>query len=275
MNNGQYLVISANIVPVISGSVQRKALRFYDSQNIDHLLKSLDIADTIPTETESSEIELQIGNDYYLDIILSLKIEIQPGLYLLASKLGWILTGRTNECESSADKTNMLILTYVRKTYNNWVLADFVYHDGSTLVKSSVRWGNRKVLGGRTRISVTECIVIIQAHDAHIICKVKTYFVALHVNYKKKKKTICQFEGMKLDHRNYLDLNEKTCLQGYRPCKTQTNLECWNIACSKFINYTFLGANNKGADQTARMCGMVCAFDVCMHLRQVFSRHGP
>ena len=51
----------------------------------------------------------------------------------------------------------------------------------------------------------------------------ETYFVVRHVNYKKKK-TICQFEGMKLDHRNYLDLNEKTCLQGFRPCKAQTNL---------------------------------------------------
>ena len=56
------------------------------------------------------------------------------------------------------------------------------------LLKSSERWGNRKVLGwigtGGTRISVTECIVITQAHDAHI-CKVKTFetnFVARHVN---------------------------------------------------------------------------------------------
>ena len=32
LNNDQYLDISANIVPVISGSAQRKALRFYDSQ---------------------------------------------------------------------------------------------------------------------------------------------------------------------------------------------------------------------------------------------------
>ena len=62
------------------------------------------------------------------------------------------------------------------------------------LLKSSERWGNRKVLGwigtGGTRISVTECIVITQAHDAHI-CRVETFetcFVAQHVNYKKKKK---------------------------------------------------------------------------------------
>ena len=61
----------------------------------------------------------------------------------------------------------------------------------------------------------------------YVKSKVKTFetnFVARHVNYEKKK-TICQFvEGMKLDHRNYLDLNEKTCLQGFRPCNTQTSL---------------------------------------------------
>ena len=47
------------------------------------------------------------------------------------------------------------------------------------------------------------------------------------------------------------------------------------IACSKFINYTFLGAKTKGADQTAWMCRLVCAFDVRMQLHKVFSRHGP
>ena len=109
LNNGQYLDISANIVPVISGSVQRKALRFYDSQNIDNLVKSLDMADTIPTKTESSEIELLIGNDYYLDIILSQKIEVQPGLYLLASKLGRILTGRTHEIVANIEKAFLQI----------------------------------------------------------------------------------------------------------------------------------------------------------------------
>ena len=45
-----------------------------------------------------------------------------------------------------------------------------------------------------------------------------------------------------------------------------SSVECWNIACSKFIIYTFLGANNKGADQTAQMCRPVCAFDVSMQL---------
>ena len=89
-----------------------------------------------------------------------------------------------------------------------------------------------------TCISVTECIVITQAHDAHIYVKSKRlkHTLLLDTLIIRRKKTICQFEGMKLDHRNYLDLNES---------------------------------------QTARMCRLVCAFDVCMQLRQVFSQHGP
>ncbi|MCG8049164.1 MAG: hypothetical protein N0E48_26780, partial [Candidatus Thiodiazotropha endolucinida] len=90
----------------------RKALKFCDSQNIDHLVRSLDMADTIPSETESADVELLVGNDYYLDIILTQKIEVQPGLYLLASKLGWILTGRTTEGVSNQEETSMLTLTY-------------------------------------------------------------------------------------------------------------------------------------------------------------------
>lgn len=38
-------------------------------------------------------------------------MELQPGLYLLSSKLGWMLTGRTCEQESEHYISNMLILT--------------------------------------------------------------------------------------------------------------------------------------------------------------------
>ena len=53
-----------------------------------------------------------IGNDYYLDLILPQKIEIQKGLYVLGSKLGWILAGRTAETVENTAEPSMLILTY-------------------------------------------------------------------------------------------------------------------------------------------------------------------
>ena len=36
-----------------------------------------------------------------------------------------------------------------------------------------------------------------------------------------------------------------------------------NLSCSKFRYDAFRKANNKGADQTARMPRLVCTFDVC------------
>ena len=103
--------LSANIVPKISGTIQRKSIRL-SSESVEHLVNSVDLADQIPSEDESSTIELLIGNDFYLDLIMSQKIEIQPGLYLLGSKLGWILTGRTNESTGDTSESSMLTLTY-------------------------------------------------------------------------------------------------------------------------------------------------------------------
>ena len=42
LNNGEYLQVSANIVPIISGTVQRKAIKFHSSQNLDHLVRSFE-----------------------------------------------------------------------------------------------------------------------------------------------------------------------------------------------------------------------------------------
>ena len=67
----------ANIVPTISGTIQRKSMKL-SSEHLEHLVKSVELADSIPSENESSTTELLIGNDFYLDLILSQKIEIHP-----------------------------------------------------------------------------------------------------------------------------------------------------------------------------------------------------
>ena len=112
LNNGQYFKVTANIVPVISGSIIRKHIDMSSLGHLEHLLKSVDMADTIPTETESSSVEILIGNDYYLDLVLPQRLELQPGLYLLSSKFGWILTGRTSEVTETMNENNFLILSH-------------------------------------------------------------------------------------------------------------------------------------------------------------------
>ena len=69
------------------------------------------MADDLPTGRENSSVELLTGNDYYLDIILPQKMEVQLGLFMLGSKLGSILSGRTSENIERKVEQNMLILT--------------------------------------------------------------------------------------------------------------------------------------------------------------------
>ena len=112
LKDGSTLRINANVVPQIAGSIQRRPVNHKSFQNWEYLWGEFPLADDLPKEIETSSIDLLIGNDYYLDIILPQKIEVQTGLYMLGSKLGWILSGRTSENVSNITETGMLILTY-------------------------------------------------------------------------------------------------------------------------------------------------------------------
>ena len=116
LKGGSIINISASIVPSICGSILRRPVKCKSLQNWEHLWNEENLADSFPTEKETTTIELLIGNDYYLDFILPQKIEVQLGLYMLASKLGWILTGRTSEQAEETSEPNMLILSYNSNT---------------------------------------------------------------------------------------------------------------------------------------------------------------
>ncbi|CAG2200117.1 unnamed protein product [Mytilus edulis] len=109
LKDGVCMLIDANVVPKITGSILRRPLQMDVCENVKYLCNNLQLADTLPSCLESSTIEILIGNDYYLDIILPQKIEIQQGLYLLGSKLGWILTGRSQL--SDEERENKMTMT--------------------------------------------------------------------------------------------------------------------------------------------------------------------
>ena len=74
----------------------------------------------------------------------------------------------------------------------------------------------------------------------------------------------------------------KTCLRGFRKGKLKTSLlsykdwlEIWNFARSEPRYNSFQYANNKGADQTARMRRLVCAFVVRKHTTTGFLATRP
>ena len=56
-------------------------------------------------------MELLIGNDYYCDLVSSEREKAGPGLYLLGSHLGWILSGRMPTDEKKTSEVSMLLMS--------------------------------------------------------------------------------------------------------------------------------------------------------------------
>ena len=108
--------INASVVPSITGSILRRLVQCKSIQNWEHLWNEENLADSFPTEKAETTIELLIVNDYHLDFILPRRVEVQPGLYMLATKLGWILTGRTTETTEDTPVYNMLIMRHSTNT---------------------------------------------------------------------------------------------------------------------------------------------------------------
>ena len=111
LKGGNIMNINASVVLSITGSILRRPVQCKSIQSWELLWNEENLADSFPTEKEETTIELLIGNDYYLDFILPQRVEVQTGLYMLASKLGWILTGRTTEAAEDTPEYNMLIIT--------------------------------------------------------------------------------------------------------------------------------------------------------------------
>lgn len=61
LKNGQTMNIQANVVPKITGMIQRAPI---SSKQFEPLFKEHQLADTFPSELEVSTVELLIGNDY-------------------------------------------------------------------------------------------------------------------------------------------------------------------------------------------------------------------
>ena len=109
LKSGFTMKIKANVVPNITGTIERTPFR---SETIKQTLKQYELADTIPVKKESCNIDLLIGNDYYADIVSAKRIMLSDGLYLFGSKFGWILSGRTKNEYKAPKRDSLTMLTY-------------------------------------------------------------------------------------------------------------------------------------------------------------------
>ena len=89
------------MVPEISGNIQRALIKI---DNQFKIIRKYELADTLPKHTESSSIGILIGNNYYNDIMSTERIKIHEGLYVIKSKFGWMINGRTKKKKGSKDE---------------------------------------------------------------------------------------------------------------------------------------------------------------------------
>ena len=60
--NGSVLKIDANVVPKTTRSILRRPLQIDKSRNWEYLWSKISLADTLPTERETSTIDIKIGD---------------------------------------------------------------------------------------------------------------------------------------------------------------------------------------------------------------------
>ena len=85
LKNGHTMNIQANVVPKITGMIQRAPI---NSKQFEPLLKDLQLADTFPSEPEVSTVELLIGNDYYSELILPERKKVESWSLLACISFG-------------------------------------------------------------------------------------------------------------------------------------------------------------------------------------------
>ena len=72
---GSIMTINANVIPQIAESIQRRPVNLKSLDKWECLWNEFSLADDLPSERETSSIDLLTGNDYYPDIILPQKMK--------------------------------------------------------------------------------------------------------------------------------------------------------------------------------------------------------
>ena len=107
LRDGSNLLCHANTADKLIGSLTRPAISNDDKAILTDLPPEY-LADQIPTEELKIHPQILLGSDYLWDLLELNKIKLPSGLYLIASKLGYFLTGLSpnGQIIDDADKLN-------------------------------------------------------------------------------------------------------------------------------------------------------------------------
>ena len=89
------IVLHTNVLPQITGPIQRGPLPEKDLEFLK-IISPGKLADTIPETSKliTETVDILVGSDYFWNIVDNERIVLPSGLFLLSSKLGYIVTGK-------------------------------------------------------------------------------------------------------------------------------------------------------------------------------------
>jgi len=130
LKDGSLMNITVHLVPQITGTLHRASID--EKIEVDKNL----LADSLPDDGMYT-LQLLIGNDYYWELFPAHaeKREVTPGLYLIDSKLGFLLSGRTDVSEGSDVSCATLSMLTLTESH---ILSSFAGFTGLHADSSSV-----------------------------------------------------------------------------------------------------------------------------------------
>ena len=108
--NKSCLQLHANVINKITGPIQRGPIQSSDLDFLSSISPDR-MADTVPRDTEPVNVDLLIGSDYFWTIVGTEKLTLPSGLFLISSKIGYILTGRYIDTSCQQHVSNCLVMT--------------------------------------------------------------------------------------------------------------------------------------------------------------------
>ena len=111
---GSTILLHANVLKQITNPIQRGPLSQADIRFLQAVSPE-QLADSIPSQSGLSNVDILLGSDYFWNIIDCERIILPSGLLLISSKLGYILTGKysdpTEERYKGIDVTSCLVMS--------------------------------------------------------------------------------------------------------------------------------------------------------------------
>ncbi|XP_065891574.1 uncharacterized protein [Dysidea avara] len=112
--NNSCLPLHANVINKITGPIQRGPIQPSDLEFLLSISPEK-MADTVPKDVEPVNVDLLIGSDYFWTILGTEKLTLPSGLFLISSKIGYILTGKYSIRSCQQHVSSCLVMTEVNK----------------------------------------------------------------------------------------------------------------------------------------------------------------